>query len=134
MEISDPEVRTEVLTHAIETLKVKTFEKYGESKILIGKKADSSKAIFFLGFKKDVVSILGIDPSYKTPISKVTLPTFSNQILELSNSDIAELKLKVVDPKIHHGGYNTNDGSAYINGIRFYYGQTCFRSLSWPFA
>lgn len=121
MEINDPEIRTEVLTHAVETLKIKTVERYGEAKILIGKKADSSKALFFLGFKRDIVSILGIDPSYKTPISKVTLPTFSNQILKLVSSDLEEINLRVVDPKIHHGGYNTNDGSCYVDGIRFYY-------------
>ena len=121
MDINDPAIRTDVLQHAMETLRVKTLEKYGESKILIGKKADSSKAIFFLGFLKDITDILGVNPSYKTPISKVTLPTFSNRILEVVSSDIQEIKLRIVDPKIHHGGHNTNDGSCYIDNVRAYY-------------
>lgn len=120
-EIADHEIRKQVLVSAIDEFRNGCVKQYGKPKMLITNHADSSHAIFYLGFREDIVSILKCDPTYKRPVSKATLPTFSNQILALEKSSIDILEFRVVDPKLHHGGVNTNDGAMYLDNIKFSY-------------
>jgi hypothetical protein len=121
MEVSDPEIRTMVLHNAMDQIRDGSKMKFGRIKVLITKKADSSKMVGFYGFRSEIRKIIGVDPSFKIPVSKATLPTFSQEMLELRSSTIDTFRFRVVDPKIHHSGINTVDGVWYIDNVKFFY-------------
>lgn len=125
MNIDDPEVRAIVVCDFIDKVAKQTLETYGKEKIVISKSIDKRRSVLYIGFRDAIENLLGVDASFKTPITKPYAPTFSQQIYAIEDKLYGEyvIRLLVVDPRINHVGINTVDGFCFINGVKVYQHQ-----------